>query len=69
MEMITVISSNIDSIGYDAKKKKMRIVFSSGAEYDYDGVPKKIFDQMIVSGSVGSFFYKNIKGKFSYSLV
>lgn len=40
-------SSNIWGASYDPKSGKMKVRFQGGSEYEYDGVPKAIFDAFI----------------------
>ena len=60
MLMIPVKSSNISAAGYE--DGKIRIQFSNGTEYDYEG-GAELFNDMLESKSVGKFFHQNIKGK------
>jgi len=62
--MFEVESSNIKAIGYDAKAKILRISFKAGATYDYSKVPKEIFGSFMASGSIGRFFFSEIKSKY-----
>lgn len=59
-------SSQIAAFGYDAGKQTLAIRFNSGGLYHYSNVPSEVFDQMQQAESVGSFFYRNVKGKFEY---
>ncbi len=66
IKMLEVKSSNISLIGYAPKKKILRITFTSGASYDYENVPPKIFVGLITAESHGEYFYKRIKGNPSF---
>ena len=55
MKMIPVQSSMISSVGYDVAKKVLRVVFDSGAVWEYSGVPKKVYDDLLAAGSKGSY--------------
>lgn len=63
---IPVSSSNIASVGYDAVNKILEIEFHHGAIYQYFDVPKEIYDNMINSASIGSYFVYNIKDKYKF---
>jgi hypothetical protein len=67
MERTAVLSSNIKSVGYDQKSKKLEIEFMNGGIYEYDGVAKETYDDMINATSIGSFFYHNIKGQYLFN--
>jgi hypothetical protein len=55
MKMIPVESSMISSVGYDGAKKVLRVVFNSGAVWEYSGVPEKVYDELLAAGSKGSY--------------
>jgi len=62
MKMTPVESSMISSVGYDRTKKILRVVFNSGAVWEYSGVPKKVFDELLASGSKGSYMRSSVLG-------
>lgn len=64
--MIPVNSSQIAAIGYDAEAQKLQIEFNNGWVYVYDQVAADVFESMKQAPSVGQFFYRNIKGRYSY---
>jgi hypothetical protein len=71
MDMITVQSSNIDSIGYDKDAKILKVKFKGGTIYEYLDVPeiRHIFlmnETTVEGGSVGKFINHNIKGSYQY---
>ena len=55
MKMTPVESSMIASVGYDGKKKVLRVAFNSGAVWEYSGVPRKVYDELLASGSKGGY--------------
>ena len=61
MERIPVQSSNLASVGYDATSSTLEIEFHSGGIYQYDGVPKEIYDGLLSADSKGKYFHRNIK--------
>lgn len=62
--MTPVKSSNIAAIGHDAETGKLHVQFKSGGTWVYDDVPAETHAAMTNADSVGSYFHKNIKGKF-----
>lgn len=64
-----VKSSNIYNIGYDAAQKLLRIIFNSGATYDYYNVPNKVWLAFKKAKSKGSFAYHNICYKYNYERI
>ena len=64
MERQPVMSSNISSIGYDSGEQVLEVEFKGGATYQYDGVPKPVWDALLLSESKGRFLAQQIKGQF-----
>ena len=62
-EMNAVKSSNIESAGHDGQHAFIK--FKDGDVYQYSDVPASVFTDMMQADSVGSFFHKNIKGKYT----
>ena len=61
MQRQRVSSSNLASVGYDEKSSTLEIAFHGGRIYQYDGVPKPVYDSLMSAGSPGSFFDANVK--------
>ncbi len=55
MNMTDVDSSMILSVGYDAGKKTMRVLFASGKTYEYRSVPAAVHKGLMDSASKGSY--------------
>jgi len=65
--MHPVKSSQILSVGYDPKLEILYVEFTNWNVYEYYNVPGEVSAVMLSpSTSVGSYFYKEIKGKFEY---
>lgn len=63
MEREPVESKAITSVGFDPLTEILEIEFPSGAVWQYLGVPEAEFEGLM-SGSVGTYFHANIKGKY-----
>ncbi len=57
IEMKSVKSSNVDSIGYDPITRTMYVRFLNGGEYAYKNVPKDVFIKVFESDSIGKEIY------------
>lgn len=64
MDRVRVDSSNIRSIGYDVQRQILEIEFTNGGIYQYDGVPKSVYDRFMSSPSKGRFFSAHIRDKY-----
>jgi hypothetical protein len=68
MELIPVVSSTIKAIGYDeeteSRVSRLTVIFSSGARYIYESVPRDLWLRFKEAESVGRFFIQEIKPAF-----
>lgn len=62
MNMISVSSSDIASIGYEGSTLHIR--FNSGGLYAYYNVPASVYNGLMGAGSHGKYFHANIKGRY-----
>ena len=67
--MINMPSSVVAEMIYDDETEILRIIFVSGMTYDYKKVPLEVYEAMKASGSKGTFFNQNIKGKYDFDKV
>ena len=65
MKRIPVTSSLAASLGYDPENSILEVEFKdSGDVWQYEGVSKNKYYEMMQSTSIGSYFRKFIKGHF-----
>lgn len=64
IERQPVVSGNLKSVGFDAATSTMDVEFSSGRVYRFLNVPPTVHKDLIGAESVGSFFARNVRGKF-----
>lgn len=69
MELRNVNSSNISQIGFDIKTNTLRIVFTTGAIYDFFEVDEQLFRHLLQAPSKGKFFHKYIKNRYNCEIV
>lgn len=69
MKRKAVESSNLASVGYDEKTKMLEIEFNHGGVYEYYGVEKKVYEELMNADSHGRYFYYNIRDDYDYSRV
>jgi len=60
MKLKKVNSSMVYAIGYDSKSKTLEVVFRSGKAWVYEEVPKKVYQELLKSESIGSYIRENI---------
>jgi hypothetical protein len=69
MNLKKVNSSMVYAIGYDPKSKTLEVVFRSGKVWVYEEVPKKVYQELLKSESIGSYMRENIVDFYpSYSI-
>lgn len=61
-----VASSNLASVGYDERSRRLEIEFHRGGIYQYFDVPKHIYSALMQAASKGKYFHHAIKGVFRY---
>ena len=66
-EYITVESSMIKNIWYKHSLKLLCIEYNSGGNYNYENVPKHVFEGLRSAESKGSFMHHHIISKFEFS--
>lgn len=63
MQMVSVSSSAIRSVGYDGRT--LSIVFrESGRRYDHPGVPESLYVGLMSASSMGQYYNAYIRGRF-----
>jgi hypothetical protein len=67
MQMISVDSSNVAAVGYDADNSILQVQFNNGSTYQYFDVPEQIYVGLRDAASVGGYLAANIKGVYRYS--
>lgn len=59
-------SSVVAAIRYDASSSTLRVVYVSGAVYEYKNVPEKVYNEMKRASSKGEFLNKEIKPNYEF---
>jgi hypothetical protein len=68
--MITVNSTNIDSVGYNADTQTLTVKFKvSGQIYEYLNVPQTLYESLMTAESKGKYINDNIRSQFTYRRV
>jgi len=65
MKTTKVQSSVISEIGYDEAEKRLEVVFTNGARFQYANVPQDVYDAFIAAESVGKFFGAKIRNHYT----
>ena len=61
-----VESSTFTTVAYDRADQVLRLEFRSRAVYCYFGVPTGVYQGLMAADSKGSYFNRNIRGRFPY---
>jgi len=62
-------SSVVAAIRYDASSSTLRVVYVSGAVYDYKKVPEQIYNEMKNAASKGEYLNKQIKPNYKFEKI
>jgi KTSC domain len=57
-------SSHIDAVDYDSDAQQLVVTFKDGRSWQYDGVPVTVFQGLQHAQSVGSYFARQVKGRY-----
>ena len=69
MDRQSVVSSNLNSVGYDEESQVLEIEFSNGSVYEYSGVPASVYEELMSASSHGSYHYNNIRNTYNYNRI
>jgi len=69
IEMIPVVSSSVESIGYCEEIQILKVKFLKGGVYEYKNVPLMEFEQLHNASSIGSYLNRNIVNNYPYERV
>jgi hypothetical protein len=67
--LFEVESSVLMFVGYEPISETLRIVFKSGSEYKYTGVPIQVYQNLCNAESIGREFNRTIRNKYDCTLV
>ena len=59
-------SSVIRRFDYDAPRRRLSVIFTSGDRYDYQAVPPEVADGLRAASSKGRFFSARIRDRFAF---
>ena len=57
-------STNIAEVTYDGDTKTLSVTFKDGDQWEYSGVPAEVYGAFQRAPSAGSFFYRNMRGRY-----
>ena len=66
-QMKNIYSSHVNKIGYDKATQTLHVIWDTGKESTYAGVPEATANTVMNSGSVGSMLHSEIKNKFTHA--
>ena len=69
MEAIAVDSTSLATIAYDADRKILQIGFRDQKIYQYLSVPSEVHEELLSAPSKGSFFNRQIRGRYAHHRV
>ena len=61
-----VESTTLATVAYDARSQLLWLEFRSRAVYCYFGVPPAVHQGLMAAPSKGTYFNRNIRGRFPY---
>ena len=64
MQRITVESTTLATLAYDAPQRQLELEFRNGAVYRYSDVPEGTYQELRLADSKGQYFNRHIRGRF-----
>ena len=68
VELKPVVSSSIQSVGYDEQAREMHVQFKSGKTYVYKGVEPHTYRNMLRAPSIGKFHAQHVKDTYPFTI-
>ncbi len=65
MRRVSVVSSNLRSVGYDPVTRVLEVEFHGGGIYLYYGVPEHVHLGLMGAASKGGYLADHVKGVYS----
>jgi hypothetical protein len=62
-------SSVVSAVIYNHASSTMRVIFVSGAIYDYKNVPEIVYHAMKTADSKGTYLNQHIKGNYEFEKI
>lgn len=62
-------SSFVTNVSWDPNSEVLMIRFVSGSTWAYHDVPEEVYESLVRSPSVGEYFNKNIRNKYSSEMI
>jgi hypothetical protein len=69
MNMITVNSTTLRTVSYDAERQLLQIGFQNRAIYQYFNVPATVYEELLHAPSKGACFNRIIRPRFAFAQV
>jgi hypothetical protein len=66
MPVTALESTTLAGVAYDNSTEVLRLEFRSRAIYCYFGVPHRIYRELLEAESKGSYFNRNVRGRFPF---
>lgn len=66
LKLTAVDSSMILAAGYDGPKRELEVLFRAGGIWRYRNVPRKVFNELMASGSKGAYMHDFIIDRYPY---
>lgn len=67
MTRVPVISTNLDSVGHDEESTTLEVAFKNGSVWQYEDVPRSVYEGILSAPSPGGFFSSHVKGQYNGS--
>ncbi len=61
-----IVSRSLRSAGYNPQTRVLEIEFQDGDVYEYQGVPDRVYNELVSAESKGGYFNQAIKDHYNF---
>jgi hypothetical protein len=69
LDIVAIESSALAQVAYDNQCATLQVEFHDGAVYQYLGVPRDTYEDLLRADSKGTYFNHHIRGPFPYTIL
>ena len=67
MKPVAIESTTLATVAYDTDREVLELEFRDQCVYQYFGVPTEVHAALLLASSKGTYFNRNIRGRFAYA--
>lgn len=69
MQMMSLLSVQLVSVGYDAEARTLEVAFRAGGSCQYDLVPQAVYDGLLAASDPDNFYREHIRNRYNFQMI